>query len=216
MKDHGGLISYKTAQDGTKVPYELNITWYSALNKKSGGDPLATQIRRFIASRAIALVLQGVPGIYLHSLFGTHNDHEAVEAIRENRVINRSIMDFNSIMKSMDHPRSKKYRINQCLGRMIQARTAQRAFHPNSPQKVLFLSPEIFAVIRTSPEADQVVLTLTNVTGSGCRVEIPLSDVGVHQDRWKDLLSERVYSTNKDLLSFTVEPYDVLWLMPQE
>ena len=34
VQDHGGFISHKTAEDGTDVPYELNITWYSALNKK--------------------------------------------------------------------------------------------------------------------------------------------------------------------------------------
>lgn len=52
---------------------------FSALNREDddGGD-IAFQVRRFVASRIIALVLQGVPGIYLHSLIGTKNDIDAV------------------------------------------------------------------------------------------------------------------------------------------
>ena len=213
-EDHGGIISYKTAEDGTNVPYELNMTWYSALNKKQDGDSLRIQIKRFIASRAIALVLQGVPGIYLHSLFGTHNDHAAVEANRENRVINRAIVDFRSLMRSMTHPKSKKYRINQSLGRMIQARTHHRAFHPNGPQKILSLSPKVFAVTRTSPEGDRFVVTLTNVTKSRCTVRVPIEEAGGSHGPWRDLLSDRVFHATPGVLSLTLQPYDVLWLVP--
>lgn len=214
VQDHGGLISYKTAQDGTAIPYELNITWYSALNKKKGGDSLATQIKRFLASRAIALVLQGVPGIYLHSLFGTHNDHEAVAVTRENRVINRSVVELRSIMRSMNHPGSKKYRINQALGKMIQMRTGHRAFHPNGPQKILFLSANVFALMRTCPEGDKIVVALINVTQSRCRVQLPLVEVGGHSGIWRDILGEKRFKTKKDLLALSLQPYEVLWLEP--
>jgi sucrose phosphorylase len=214
VEDHGGFVSRKTAADGRTVPYELNITWYSALNRKQDGDSLTMQIKRFIASRVIALVLRGVPGIYLHSLFGTHNDHAAVTATREKRVINRAMVDFRSIMRSMNHPRSKKFRINQALGRMIQVRTAHRAFHPNGAQKVLNLSPAVFAVMRTSPEGNGSVVTLTNVTGSRCRVELPLGDVGGWEGRWQDLLSEREFGAKRDRVTIVLQPYDVLWLAP--
>jgi len=212
--DHGGFISYKTSEDGSEVPYEINMTWYSALNKKQDGDALGMQIKRFLASRAIALVLQGVPAIYLHSLFGTHNDHEAVEATRENRVINRAIVDCRSLLRSLKHPKSKKYRINEGLGKMIQARSKRRAFHSNGPQKILSLSPAVFAVMRTSPEQDQRVLTLTNVTRSRCKVAIPLKDLGGVEGAWRDLLSEKEFRTKRNLLSIILQPYDVLWLIP--
>jgi sucrose phosphorylase len=215
VADHGGFISYKTSENGMEVPYELNITWYSALNKKQDGESLAIQIKRFLASRAIALVLQGVPGIYLHSLFGTHNDHASVEATREKRVINRAIVDFHSIMRSMSHPKSKKYRINKELGRMIQVRTGHRAFHPNGPQKILSLSPEVFAVTRTSPEGDQVIVTLTHVRRSRCKVEIPVQELGGYQGPWRDLLSEREFISGNERLSISLQPYEVMWLMPR-
>ncbi|MFQ5787828.1 MAG: alpha-amylase family glycosyl hydrolase, partial [Thermodesulfobacteriota bacterium] len=62
-REHGGYISYKTSKDGTEVPYEINSTWFSALNREDGIGHLDRQIKKFIASRAIALVLQGVPGV---------------------------------------------------------------------------------------------------------------------------------------------------------
>jgi sucrose phosphorylase len=36
------LVSYKSAADGSDVPYEINITWYSALNKEDSDE---TQVK---------------------------------------------------------------------------------------------------------------------------------------------------------------------------
>jgi len=30
-KEYGGYVSYKTDRNGMEVPYEINITWFSAL-----------------------------------------------------------------------------------------------------------------------------------------------------------------------------------------
>jgi glucosylglycerate phosphorylase len=117
-------------------------------------------------------------------------------------------------MRSMTHPKSKKYRINQDLGRMIQARTKHRAFHPNGPQKILSLSPAVLAVTRTSPEGDRVAVTLTNVTKFKHRVEIPLEEMNGYKGHWQDLLSENEFSPKKERLSIPLQPYDVLWLVP--
>ena len=68
-REHGGYISYKTDKDGFEVPYEINVTWFNALCREDGTVHINRQVKKFIASRAIALTLQGVPGIYLHSLF---------------------------------------------------------------------------------------------------------------------------------------------------
>ena len=82
---HGGFVSYRSNGDGTQSPYELNITWYSALNREGSGEPQALQVARFLAARAIALALRGVPGIYLPTLFGAKNDTEAVLGGAEKR-----------------------------------------------------------------------------------------------------------------------------------
>jgi len=213
-KKHGGYVSYKTAENGIEVPYEINITWYSALNQKGGVENISFQIKRFIASRSIALVIRGVPGIYLHSLFGTHNDHEAVEETHRKRAINRTVVDVDSIMKSMNYPRSKKSRINRSLGRLIEIRTNKRAFHPNGGQKILMISPSVFAVMRTSPEKDQHILSITNVTSKECHLEISLSKINSSESQWNDLLGERTLVAENQKLRISLQPYDVIWLQP--
>ena len=213
-KKHGGYISYKTAEDGTEVPYEINITWYSALNLKGSDEDISFQVKRFIASRSIALVIQGVPGIYLHSLFGTHNDHEAVEDTHRKRAINRAIVDADSIMDSMNYPHSKKSQINRSLGRLIEIRTKKRAFHPNGDQKILMISPGVFTVLRTSPEMDQHILTMTNVTSKECRLEISLSEIESSESQWYDLINGKELSAENQMLSITLHPFDVIWLQP--
>lgn len=213
-KKHGGYISYKTAEDGTEVPYEINITWYSALNLKGTGEDISFQVKRFVASRSIALVIQGVPGIYLHSLFGTHNDHEAVENTHRKRAINRAVFDADSIMESMNYPHSKKSRINRALGRFIEIRTKKRAFHPNGDQKILMISPCVFTVLRTSPEMDQHILTMTNVTNKECHLEISLPEIDSSESKWYDLIVEKAFLAENKKLRIKLEPYDVIWLQP--
>ena len=106
-REHGGYVSFKTAEDGAEVPYEINITWFSALNRENSGEDIAFQVKRFVASRIIALVLKGVPGIYLNSLIGTRNDIEAVQATESKRDINRTLTDVRAITEALKDPLSK-------------------------------------------------------------------------------------------------------------
>lgn len=213
-KKHGGYISHRLAEDGTEVPYEINMTWYSALNQKKSNENIKFQVKRFIASRSIALVIQGVPGIYLHSLFGTHNDHAAVGDSQRRRAINRTIVDADSIMRSMDYPHTKKSHINRELGKLIEIRTKNRAFHPNGSQKILTVSPDAFTVLRASPEKDQHILTITNVTSRECHLKIPLSEIESSESRWYDLIGGRFFSVKDQKLCIALQPYDVIWLHP--
>jgi glucosylglycerate phosphorylase len=213
-EDHGGLISYKTGEDGSDVPYEINITWFSALNHEDDQEDIAFQVKRFVASRIIALVIRGVPGIYIHSLIGTQNDIQAVLATESKRDINRKVIDGRAITEALKDPLSKLSRISREFGRLIAIRTKKRAFHPNGDQHVLMVSSDIFAVLRMSPEGDQSILTLTNVTNKVCRLEVPLSQLGTGENRWYDLVSGVEWMAEDQKLSMTLLPYDVVWLEP--
>jgi sucrose phosphorylase len=213
-KEHGGYISYKTGPDGDEVPYEINITWFSALNREDSNDDIAFQVKRFVASRIISLVLRGVPGIYLHSLIGTRNDIEGVLETNSKRAINRTVIDAGAITEALNDPLSKISRINRELGRLLTIRTRQRAFHPNGAQTILTISSKIFAVLRTSPEGDQRILALTNVSDRACRIEILLSELGTRETDWFDLVSGMEWMAEDGTLHLTLQPYDVIWLQP--
>jgi len=213
-REHGALISYKTAEDGTEVPYEINTTWFSALNKQNNGEDIAFQCKRFVASRVIALVLQGVPGIYLHSLLGTPNDIGAALLADSKRAINRTVIDGTYVLDALKDPLSRISRVNRELGRLIAIRTKHRAFHPNGEQYVLTLSTDIFSVYRISPEGDQHILTLTNVTGKVCKVEISLSELHTQETHWYDIVSGMEWMAENQTLYVTLFPYDVIWLTP--
>jgi sucrose phosphorylase len=210
--EHGGLISYKSGPDGRDVPYEVNITWFSALNKENYGEDEAFMVKRFVASRVISLVLQGVPGIYLHSLIGSQNDIEAVLKTESKRAINRTVIDFEAIQKALEDPFSKISRINRELGRLIAIRTQKRAFHPNGPQHLLHVSTAVFAVLRISPEGDQRLLTLVNVTPHQQKVEIPMDDLLEGLETWHDLVSGLDVMVSDSKLALSLMPYDVAWL----
>lgn len=213
-KDHGGLISYKAGENGEQEPYEINITWFSALNKESADEDIAFQVHRFVASRVIGLVLKGVPGIYLHSLIGTKNDIDSVLSTHSNREINRTVIDEELIIQALEDPLSKISRINRELGRLIKLRTRFRAFHPQGGQKVLKLAPQVFSLLRTSPEGDQRILSLINISKGVVRLDIPLSMLETTEIQWLDIVSEMERWAENGVLSVTLQPYDVAWLIP--
>ncbi len=213
-RSHGGLISYKSGENGEDVPYELNITWYSAINDDNSDEDIAFQVKRFVASRVIALVLKGVPGIYLHGLIGSRNDVNAVLETQSNRAINRTVISRGALDEALKDPFSKVSRINRELGRLLVLRTEIRAFHPNGPQRVLDLSPSIFVLLRFTPEGDNPVLTLTNVTGRVVSIAISQDDLGVDVNHWFDFVSHMEWFAEEGSLFITMNPYDVLWLTP--
>ncbi len=214
-REHGAHISYKTDKDGEEAPYEINITWFSALCKEDDAEDMDFQVKKFIASRAIALALQGVPGIYLHSFFGTKNDLEQLINADAKRMINRTIVDYNTLVDELDNPDTLIAKISDNMKDIISIRTMQRAFHPNGEQNILEIRPEIFAVLRTSPQKDQQILSLINVTDAQCHISIPMETIHIFKQEWCNLIDQKKYTFKEENISLTLEPYDVVWLEPQ-
>ena len=217
-EENGGFISYKTAEDGAEEPYEINITWFSALNKEDAeGEDLALQVKRFVASRIIALVIRGVPGIYLHGLIGTQNDIDAVIRTKSKRDINRTVLSSKAITEAINEPFSKISRINRQFGRLLAIRTRKKAFHPSGEQHILMLSPNIFSVVRVSSDNKELIIALTNVTNSVCHIDIHLNDLPLEEkyisaSHWYDIVSGMEWEVEDKKLYITMQPYDVMWL----
>jgi len=213
-KEHGALISYKMTEEMTEEPYEINSTWWSAVNADNSDEDISLQVRRFVASRSIAAVLQGVPAVYAHGALGTPNDHELVSKTKHNRDINRGVIDSTIGPVAFKDPDSKLSLIRRYTSKLNLTRTRHRAFHPHGDQRVFMLSSDVFTVLRTSPEKDQHILTMTNVTGRVCNLVIQLSELGVDEKSWVDLLGDIEKTARDGKLDVTLQPYDVIWLVP--
>ena len=124
------------------------------------------------------------------------------------------MIDSKIVVEGSEDPNSKISHLRRGGSKLHLTRTGQRAFHPHGDQRVLMISPDIFTVLRTSPEGDQHVLTMANVTSRTCSMEIPLSELIVEETRWYDLINKKEWKTEKKKLSITLQPYDVIWLKP--
>jgi sucrose phosphorylase len=210
----GGLVSYRDKGDGERSPYELNVTWWSALNGDDGAEPQSLQVDRVVASSAIALVLQGVPGIYLPSLFGAKNDTEAILAGREARAINRKTIDEEALFGLLGDRSSWVHQVAVRYRRLIKRRVRLAAFHPNAEQRVLFPDDAVFALMRSSRAGCHRVLALTNVTDRRQRARFSDADLGDARRAWRDAIGGEVFYRDDRGLEVTLRPYGVLWLTP--
>jgi sucrose phosphorylase len=200
--------------DRTEEPYEINSTWWSAVNGDHCEEKMDFQVKRYIASRSIALVLQGVPGLYAHGAIGSSNDHELVRKTGVKRDVNRAVIKAGQLIASLQCTGSKTALLVRHALDLNLMRTRERAFHPQGDQRVAFISPQLFTVLRTSPEGDQHVLAMTNVAGAAFNVAVPLSSLGIDEPHWHDLLSGRTFTAETGSLTIDFQPYDVLWLKP--
>ena len=190
----------------------MNIVYFDALNDPAAGEPIETQVNRFLVAQAIMLSLRGVPGIYFHSLFGSRNDREAALASGINRRINRQKMIRAELEAELMESRSVRAGVFGGYRRLLGARRNQPAFHPCGEQRVLACDPRIFAVLRTSPDGGERVLCVHNVSNEALVASIA-GDEFVLDDTWTDLLSERARSvTAGRTLAVRLGPYEVNWL----
>lgn len=206
IKERGGFVSYKTAENGVKEPYEMNITYYSAIADSKNSEEL--NIKKFIASQAIILSLLGIPGIYIHSLFGTKNYLEGVEKTGQKRTINRKKFQYNKLEEDLANLNSRKHKIFTEFMKLIHKRKSEKAFHPNGKQEVLFLKKGIFSLLRTSPDGKEKIIALHNVTDNIQKFCFTKNQYGLNKKEYFDMISEKTINIEKIFLT----PYQIMWL----
>jgi sucrose phosphorylase len=143
---HGGLISYER-ENRTKAPYELNITYFDAINNRNNPiDPLA--VKRFIASQAIMLSLKGVPGIYIHSLLGSRNYYKGVKETGVNRTINRETLREDALGKALSDVHTRQHQVLERFLQLLNIRREIPAFHPSGSKEVVASEKRLLVIVR--------------------------------------------------------------------
>ncbi len=97
LQQEGALVNWKNNPDGTRSPYEMNVTYMDALSRRECSDE--ERCARFILAHAILLSFPGVPAIYIQSILGSRNDYAGVEKLGYNRAINRKKYSSKEITK---------------------------------------------------------------------------------------------------------------------
>ena len=206
VKEKGGYVSYKIVKDGTEKPYEMNTTYYSAVTDSKNSEEL--NIKKFIASQAIILSLLGIPGIYIHSLFGTENYLEGVAKTGQKRTINRKKFQYDKLKKNLENSDSREHKIFTEFIKLIHKRKSEKAFHPNGKQEVLFLKKGIFSLLRTSPNGKEKIMVLHNVTDNIQRYCFTKNQYGLNKKEYFDIISEKAINVEK----ISLTPYKIMWL----
>jgi sucrose phosphorylase len=205
VRRRGGLVSTRRAADGTDTPYELNVTYFSALDSPEGLPP-EVHARKFLASQGLMLAVRGVPGIYFHSLVGTPNDHEGVEETGKNRSINRQKFEVDQLRAILGDEGSAQRMVFDGYQKLLSLRAKQPAFHPDAEQTVVDVGHDsIIAFVRVSQDRSQRVLVLANVGDEAVQVDLARLDDPTYE---RDLLSGRPVSRD----GYELESYDIAWL----
>ena len=204
LKKNGSKFSYRKVQNKSKKVYEANITVFDAL-KKSDTDPNGKFfLERYIAAHAIMISFEGIPAIYFNSLFGKSNDEAKYVITGNNRDINRYKWSYENITKKLNNKNSKQSIFYQNLGKLLEIKRKQKAFHPNAKRLNINLGSKLFCFKRTSLDKKQTIISITN-----CSSVDQYPKLNKKYSKWKNIINPKINSLNK---SFKLKPFETMWL----
>jgi sucrose phosphorylase len=173
------------------VPYELCVSLFDALNNPKDTEAEELQINRFLAANAVLLSLQGVPGIYIHSIFGSPSDHQGLAESGINRRLNRHKFGQAELDGLLGDKTSRASTVLSRYSHLLKVRASHPAFHPNAPQEVR-PSKQVLHIVRGH---ESNLHCLINVT----------PDVQSSSVRGMDLITGRAFGGR-------LEAYQVAWV----
>lgn len=154
LQQEGALVNWKNNPDGTRSPYEINVTYLDALSPKNAADN--ERIARFILAHAVLLSFPGVPAIYIQSALGSRNDYEGVERLGYNRAINRKKYIVSEIDSELSNKTGIRHKIFKQLSELIAIRRAEQIFHPDSHALFETSGEHIFKIIRVTEKGERI------------------------------------------------------------
>ena len=207
----GGKVSMRTTETGEQKAYELNIALYDALQGTVNGKD-EWNFERFICAHTIMFGLEGVPGLYIHSLLGTQNDYLKVENTQQNRSINRHRWEEDALKTALGDDSLHHGKVLSAITDLIDIRIKQPAFHPNATQFTLHLGVTLFGFWRQSLNRKQSIFCISNVTDKP--VKLVLSELNlIMTENWIELISGLEITSITENLELS--PYQTVWISNQ-
>ncbi|MGG7522157.1 sugar phosphorylase [bacterium BS0013] len=198
LQQEGALVNWKNNPDGTRSPYEINVTYLDALSSQNSSDD--ERIARFILAHAVLLSFPGVPAVYIQSILGSRNDYEGVERLGYNRAINRKKYGPGEIDFELSNINSLRHKIYSRLSELIAIRRGESAFHPDAQAFFESLDEQVLKIVRVS-ESSEKITALFNFSHN-------VHTVYGETLSGMELLSGQVVN-GKEL---TLNPWQVMWI----
>ncbi len=205
LKKNGSKFSYRKVQNKVKKVYEANITVFDAL-KKSDYDPNGEfYLERYIAAHAIMISFEGIPAIYLNSMFGTSNDEAKFIITGNNRDVNRYKWNLKNITNKLKVGNTKESIFYNKLCNLLSIRRKQKAFHPNASRLNLDFGKKIYGFKRISKDKRQTIICITNLTS-----RIQKTKIDKKNFKMRNLLDSKFNIKDKNFL--ILKPFETVWL----
>lgn len=199
LEQEGALVSWKYNSDGTRSPYEINVTYMDALSQRNSSDE--QRLARFILAHAILLTFPGVPAIYVQSILGSRNNYSGVESLGYNRAINRQKYVLEEIETQLGDEHHLRHKTFNQLIHLIGVRKREASFHPASSFAVNCASDSILVIHRSS-QCGNNLLALFNLKDNECELFLP-------NNNFRELITNQKIIGNQ---TYHMQPYQVLWL----
>ncbi|WP_296272080.1 sugar phosphorylase [uncultured Enterobacter sp.] len=198
LQQEGALVNWKNNPDGTRSPYEINVTYLDALSPKNAADD--ERIARFILAHAVLLSFPGVPAVYIQSALGSRNDYEGVERLGYNRAINRKKYIASEIDSELSNKTGIRHKIFKQLSELIAIRRAEQVFHPDSDAIFETSGEHILKIIRVADNGER----MTALFNFSQHIQTVNSD-GVSG-------TELISKLNISGTTLTLNPWQVMWI----
>ena len=198
LQQEGALVNWKNNPDGTRSPYEINVTYLDALSSQDSPDD--ERIARFILAHAVLLSFPGVPAVYIQSILGSRNDYEGVERLGYNRAINRKKYTAGQVDLELNNKQSIRHKIYSRLSEFIAIRRGERAFHPDAQAMFESLDEQILKIVRVADNGERITALFNFSHNVHTVYEKVLSGV--------ELLSGQAI----DGTELTLKPWQVMWI----
>ncbi len=205
----GGLVSHRRLSNGDDKPYELNISWWSAM-EDSSRDAKRFQYERFILSQLLVMALKGVPAFYLPALLASENDIKSFSMTGQRRDLNREKFKSENLSAVLNNPESNANKNLKYLRNAMDVRSELKQFHPRSGMKCLSKGRSDIVVIKRGKGPDSV-FAIHNMTENKINYQLNDNDLPKIIDNdfnTHDFLT----STKYNCKNISLDPFQVIWL----
>ncbi len=205
----GGLVSHRKLSNGEDKPYELNISWWSAM-QDPGRDSNRFQFERFLLTQLLVMSLKGVPAFYLPALLASENDIKSFSMTGQRRDLNREKFKSEKLSAVFKNPESNANKNLRYLRNAMDVRGKLSQFHPHSNMECLSKSRGDIVVIKRGIGTN-AVFAIHNMTDN--KINYRLSDheftkLFKNDLNMKDYLTSSKYNSN----NIEIDPFQVIWL----